>query len=219
MKFKEKSEFTVTNGGKNVWRFKLPESIKLKENVEIGLKSITAYNVSIGITAKNNYVSYSPNMGYNYFDFKIQTGIYNLKSLQNYVFQKMKELGHYMVNVNRPAIEFYRNPLDARQCIIKMADGYHFDLTRDDSLADVLGFTNIILVGERGGDFPLKIYNKKLRVFVDYFEIYSFKVIVKTGEKFVERSNRGIGRGDAIERKYFFMSFFIKHYKISGNTT
>jgi hypothetical protein len=134
-------------GSKHLFRFPTPIKLNPNRNYEIGLQYLTTSNYLVNISEKNNKFIYSVDGGVKYITIKIETGAYEITSLESEIKRQMTLNKHY--NANSTPSSYYINigvKLETFHSFIDITDDkYKVDFTKPNTIRELLGFESKLL--------------------------------------------------------------------------
>ena len=153
----DKPKFTVN--------FEKPLVLDNDRDYAIGLVNLdTVYSFPNIEYDKNNKIGYTINNSNNLYVVGVDTGVYDIDSLNSAIFQKMKEFGHYDSVNNKSYIKFHHNKnTGIVEMSIKNGCIVYFNI--DCTFRELLGFES-------------KIYSKALNKSTERVNINSVNTIL-----------------------------------------
>lgn len=123
-----------------ITKYKPPIKLDSDRSYSVALVNLESYNslpnIEEGI---NNEFRYSPDNGLNFTTISFDTGAYELKHLNNLLFEKMKANDHFD-SVNNASYIKITGDTNTLRAIMELENGYVVDYRPDNSLRDMLGF-------------------------------------------------------------------------------
>lgn len=120
--------------------FNPPIYLERDRSYSVALVNLESYNSVPNIEeGVNNEFRYSPDNGLNFSTITFDTGAYELKHLNNLLFEKMKVNGHYD-SVNDVSYINLTGDTNTLKAIMEIENGYVVDFRPNNSLREMLGF-------------------------------------------------------------------------------